>query len=505
MADIAPPAQAPAGPLRIENFSISAFKAFPGSVSFNLAGKNLLIYGENGSGKTTVYQALRDFFSFRPPQISTVYNVFREDAKENFRVAIQLNDGTPPIEWTNKQHPTRAPDRDDRIAAAALRKSCLDYRSLLDTNYLHGENRPNLFDIAVDHLLLDFPVTVEGGTVETVGDLWSRTQNAKPHKFSASQNPVNAACIEFNEAFRTALEGLDDHLTTLLLELAVAPVQIAPLTFNGVTYQHHWFIRDRLLDGQELYPEVTLHGQHVVKPQTFLNEARLSALGIAMYLAGRLACVPSGDDRLKLMVLDDILIGLDHQNRLPLLDLLNKHFLDWQVVMLTHDRVWFDMARQYYESADDWVWAEMFADGDDGKANPSIKFRNSNLVASALDEARSDLDNNRFQSAATEARRGFEWALKRFCEKKNIPVPYKMQHQDNDADALFRAFTKWVNQSGQSREPLRPLQRRLRALRSGVLNPQTHAGAPNPARNEIQKAITTITELQSATNDTRIK
>ena len=56
------------------------------------------------------------------------------------------------------------------------------------------------------------------------------------------------------------------------------------------------------------------------RPQTFLNEARLSALALAIYLAGRQVCADTLQaDTPRLMVLDDVLIGLDQSNRLPVL------------------------------------------------------------------------------------------------------------------------------------------------------------------------------------------
>ena len=58
------------------------------------------------------------------------------------------------------------------------------------------------------------------------------------------------------------------------------------------------------------------------------------------------------------MVLDDVLIGLDQSNRLPVLQLLDKHFADWQMILLTYDRVWFEMARFHLSDRNDWdTWS----------------------------------------------------------------------------------------------------------------------------------------------------
>mgnify|MGYP003397697663 CR=1 FL=1 len=42
----------------ISKITIDGFKAFPQKFELNLDGKNLLMYGENGSGKSSIYYAL---------------------------------------------------------------------------------------------------------------------------------------------------------------------------------------------------------------------------------------------------------------------------------------------------------------------------------------------------------------------------------------------------------------------------------------------------------------
>ena len=49
--------------VRITKIEIKNFRAFPRTYQIDLhkAGKNLLVYGENGSGKTSLYLALKLF------------------------------------------------------------------------------------------------------------------------------------------------------------------------------------------------------------------------------------------------------------------------------------------------------------------------------------------------------------------------------------------------------------------------------------------------------------
>jgi ABC-type uncharacterized transport system ATPase subunit len=42
----------------------------------------------------------------------------------------------------------------------------------------------------------------------------------------------------------------------------------------------------------------------------------------------------------KILFLDDIFIGLDIANRLPLLNILDEHFPEYQIFLTTYDKPW---------------------------------------------------------------------------------------------------------------------------------------------------------------------
>ena len=54
----------------IDKLTLVNFRAFPGSepVELRLHGKNLLIYGENGSGKTSIFIALTEILRHPAPR-----------------------------------------------------------------------------------------------------------------------------------------------------------------------------------------------------------------------------------------------------------------------------------------------------------------------------------------------------------------------------------------------------------------------------------------------------
>jgi len=61
------------------------------------------------------------------------------------------------------------------------------------------------------------------------------------------------------------------------------------------------------------------------------------------------------------LFLDDIFIGLDIGNRLPLLDILEKEFPDYQIFVTTYDKPWFEHARGFLEQQSNWKTLEFYA------------------------------------------------------------------------------------------------------------------------------------------------
>ena len=66
----------------ISKISIDGFKAFPNKFEdLNLDGKNLLLYGENGSGKSSIYYALHCLLQSQVVDKSSIY--FDPNASES--------------------------------------------------------------------------------------------------------------------------------------------------------------------------------------------------------------------------------------------------------------------------------------------------------------------------------------------------------------------------------------------------------------------------------------
>ena len=506
-------------PLRIQRLTLTDFRAFPGPAPthFDLDGKNLLVYGENGSGKSSIFYALSDFFSLKRSKALRAYkNVFSGEPETSCAVEIEFTDGMLSAKWfmqvgsgaigtaplgthtigsvvpAIEQHPTAL--NDERVIQAALRRAALDYRALLDTNYKQGDSAINIFDIAVERLLTDFPVTVTGGTTRTIGELWEAVKKAKPVKDTTSAlTKMNQACVEFNNSFNQALVVLHPLVSALLGDLIGMDVTVAPFAFGGITYTRAYYKRDREIAGRSLTLSVSYRTHPLAVPQYFLNEARLSALALSIYLAGRLACTPTATaTALKLLVLDDVLIGLDHSNRLPVLDVLNKKFADWQIVLLTHDRNWFDLARSHL-SETAWNCVEIYEGDSAAKAPIPIVYPTQSRPALALLKRAKELIQTPYvEAAANYTRQAFELGMRKACELKRIEMRYCVDPKSHQAQEFLDQLNKWKATGSIKQKDWNAALRRLETLKNVVMNPYSHPDAPNIPKRDVEQAIDAV-------------
>ena len=105
--------------------------------------------------------------------------------------------------------------------------------------------------------------------------------------------------------------------------------------------------------------KVSKDGIDIDNYRKVLNEARLSAISICLYLAS-IKLFPK--DELQLLLLDDIFIGIDSSNRLPFLRLLADKFASYQIILLTYDRNWYNLARTYLTTniRQNWLTKEIY-------------------------------------------------------------------------------------------------------------------------------------------------
>jgi len=502
------PTDSPTPPViaRIAKIALSDYRAFPSGQAYEFdlgsEGKNLLLFGENGSGKTSLFRALRDLSALRPgpTNFSELRNIF-VPGDEGF-ISIQLTAGAVgEFRWDyGNNHPRETAG--DPYALLTERCRFLDYRALLETNFVHRINAPNLFDLLVKEILRDLPVLVDG-IQKPLGVVYKDMLMAKPrnHRGSLILETVDEKCSDLTNA-------LLNHLPEVVREgnRLIGEMGYKGLSFDLTPEEIHYDRNERDFTGCDIRLSVTLFDKVIEHPQLFLNEARLTALALAIYLgAARLVLQspnPGADGTImvRLLVLDDVLIGLDLANRLPVLKVLNDEFDDWQIVILTYDRVWFDLAQIAIGNDDRWVSYEMYArpqqEGNQVFEAPVIrKIEGGNAADHFLSLARVHLASREDRTAAFYARTAFEFKLKSHCHNSKVQVAYDIDGRNLSTDDLLNAIEQRLSGSGKLTKALFAIQR-VKMFRRSVLNPLCHFHPVTLAGNEVSMAIDAVTALQ---------
>ena len=188
------------------------------------------------------------------------------------------------------------------------------------------------------------------------------------------------------------------------------------------------------------------------------------------------------------------LIGLHQSNRLPVLDVLMNRFADWQIVLLTHDKVWFDMARAHLVPATDWAYLELHdAPTSASTSMPVVRRVGPSAAEAALDQAEVFCDEGHIAAGATYARTAFELGLGQWADKGSVAVRFRIDPHQVSTDDLISAIrkVKATDPNGDAAKALRTVE----MFRTVVLSPMSHATPPSVVKSEVQGAIAAVRNM----------
>jgi len=404
---------------------IHNFKAFR-DFTLNLEGRHLLVYGPNGSGKSSLYWALYTFLQsarkrpkhviakyFEPGNSQNLLNIHEDATAKPGEIALTLRDTATKIDTTYRiSQADHGTFNQPAILKGDLASDFITYRFFFGFSDFRNSETFDLWPL-FEKEILPFCVST-GGKVPL--DTWRaiKSGNPNPHNYSgyAGTDAYDAFKRKASD-FVSMLPGIvdaisdeaqrfydkhfsDDDPAKVTLRLGVT----TPPSATGSNLNDFKFTRPVIEFG------IQIDGKTVHRPQTFLNEAKLTQLALSVRFAASLVNLHESD--LKLQVLDDLLVSLDMSNRMKVVEiLLSEQFENYQKIILTHDLGFF---REFQRLI------------DDGRGNWCIRTlkgdANAGITAEAgkdpLEKARQYINGHDLEEAALQLRKAAEETAKRY-------------------------------------------------------------------------------------------
>jgi energy-coupling factor transporter ATP-binding protein EcfA2 len=459
---------------RLTKLEIADYRAVRGHFSLEIPdGANVIIYGENGSGKSSIFYALRDFlesperFHFannglvvEPLPIGTNRHRFTSDEPR-----VVLHFGEHQFAWSTTE---RGPE-DRNVRDLNKGKGFLDYRVLQAVHYLPFDESEDvdLFKLLIGRLL-PYYVFSYGGRQEQFQTFWRQLNRTVKQQWHHNEEAEFLSALHgFNAALEVSVNDLGSRASNLLA--AFDDEFQVELKFMPGEFRR----KPKRIIPPTVLVTPSLRKLKIGDYNRILNEARLSALAVCLFFA---ALQASPATSLRILALDDILIGLDMSNRLNVLSLIEKHFSDWQIFFLTYSKAWFELLKDRLRGT---IWSakwesfvlrdEWFADEN----SPRIVVSES---GDQLKMARSHLAQKDYKAAAVYARSALEALCHRFCARARIAVVHVELAKERTLEDFLVALEKRL---AELKDDARRLQAaellgRIREAREFVLNRKSH-------------------------------
>ena len=466
----------------IKEIEIEGFKAFPNKFSLEL-DKNLLMYGENGSGKSSIYYALHALLQsvYKPDKGAKYFRY--EDSEENLINIYKLNDVKnngfkPHIKITlDNEHQwelsrdglSSTPDTADDSELRLLNKTSafINYSYISRFRSARNSETIDLWNVFIKDIL---PFYAPTGTDMTLADAYyNLVENPYPYRVRRDIDGFNDNLSKFiNEINRNASDIYnkyfkDEDEVDILIQVKYARDD------DEIENPHHeefQLFYERRTKGETYrwrYPKIGLHIEVdniiIQKPQSFFNEARLTAIALAI----RFACLQGRNPQEgQFLALDDMLISLDMSNRMKVIRYLLDDMADkYKIYLFTHDKLFFEyLKHKSKKSSSKWSYGELYM--QDSK-EPYIR-----ISRTYIEEADHYIKQHKYEIAGNFLRKEAEYFCKRF-------LPLKWQYTKEycllDLNGLINNSKKFAEESGISDTTLFD---ELDNHRKFILNPASH-------------------------------
>jgi len=467
----------------IKSLTVKGFKGFGNEITIDFTnnGKNLVIYGENGSGKTSIMEALKVLLdsSVNKIELKKYKNIFSTGGIE---IRIKTTDRKNITLKTRieKRKDERGKDvnilvtspedydSDVRMYLGAISRftTILSYRKLMKIYDIKTDE--DFYDLFVKNIMAYYliPPRKEKTLIQELEEL-EELKKESPRAKKRIEEKENAIKAEINKIFSEIKDKWNEYIKTLTgddIEVECSVEKLGSLKFK-----------------------IKWNGKDVRNIMNYLNEGRLNAVALGLFLAyyKKFNASPY-----KLLLLDDVVIGLDMSLRLPLLEILQKDFEDeYQIIMTTFDENWFNLMKNYLDGSK-WEFKRLIIKFTDNNGFPFIiAIESSDYV----EKAREYYEKGDIPAAALYARLEFERLVTNYAEKKNLEIRFRKKVSEIPINEIWTKVK-------QNLPRAKTLCKRVDTYKSILLNPSVHYDQRPKYRNEIKYAIDIVSKLKEKIN-----
>lgn len=504
----------------ITKIEIDGFKAFPNNFSIDLPdGKNLLIYGENGSGKSSLYYALHVLMQsvfkddkgakyFKPgdtngdefiPNNEQLININRfNEAKANTytpNIRITFDDGKV---WRLDNGGLQSENGGNESEIRLLNKNSafINHSYISRFHAARNSEEINLWNVFYKDIL---PFHIPAGTSIFITDLYDNIERAYNGGIDVENEMFQEEIVNFN----TLLSGYIDRINIKVNSIyndnfkneGDKNLDIKLIYYskdhpdNVLTEQYYLFCEKNSNGANTFYPpkieiEIKENGLLIHKPQSYFNEAKLTAIALAVrFAAMSTTAITPGS----FLALDDMLISLDMSNRAKVVDFLLKISDKYKIYLFTHDKMFFEYFKhKSKKDTGEWIYKEIYMNDD---KTPYI--RNSEDY---LGQAEHFIKQHEYEIAGNFLRKAAELLCKNF-----LPIKWQLSSDYNrlDLNGLIQNCKRYAEESGLADITI---FEELDSFRKFILNPASHDSYDViKYRYEVEECLHTLLSFQSIT------
>lgn len=523
---------------RLNKLTIQNFKFFCEEFILPVDCKNILIYGENGSGKSSLYWSLytilqsclkpnatiaSKYFDAEHPE--NLRNRFSDNSYSGIRIEFKHTDGRTKT-FENSIYVTNTLGTSDnfmRFTAAA--SGFMNYKFLSSLFEFKNSEQNDVFPIFEKEIFSFLEFTKVHELID--GDTYNQTSTAEgwwryiirchnnstiiPHS-SSKKSSVLENTHQYKQ-FKTLIEDFNGELMGRLREITHRVNDKLLKIFNlPISLSYHFIGADfnkikhgttKAKDGKIHRPKIILSAQlnhKVVKdtraiyhPRSFFNEAKLTVVALAMRLAIYEMMISDMPDCAEMLIIDDLLVSLDMCNRIKVIDvILDYEKRDKQLIIMTHDRGLYNLIRNKVEKNEIWKCYELYSkyEGYDNEEVPvPVIIEHSNY----LEQAHKHIKSFDFPAAANSLRKECEAIMKRLLPENWLySVNDEGSHQFLTLHGMISQGAK-LNEYFQISLPFNNLD----TYRERILNPFSHDDLKTPLyRGELISLLKDVEELE---------